>query len=243
MTRGWRKLSSGRSADESAFSRDRPQPDVVRPHRNRGDLLRRESAADGEPAVQRGERAVIEAGAITQSATQAVKRQQRDQEIIRRPLLTEWAHRAEALRRPSLHPAARRETSTESRASVSRAGQSYGLRRAARAAAAGCRSRCPCGQNPDDDGTGWRRTVPQDKGGQCFTGRCRIVPRACRHRPAPHRSFRVVGYWEERAEPPWPLVLHPPRACVCRWAPDTETRIPAEPAPEGDAYWPWGCMT
>ena len=45
-------------------------------------------------------------------------------------------------------------------------------------------------------------------------------------------SIRSAG----SAEPPWPLASHPPKACVCRWAPDTETRIPAEPAP-------WGMLT
>ena len=29
---------------------------------------------------------------------------------------------------------------------------------------------------------------------------------------------------------------------MCRWAPDTETKIPTEPVPVGVAYWPRGCI-
>ncbi len=47
----------------------------------------------------------------------------------------------------------------------------------------------------------------------------------------PRHPFRLGDLFGVSAEPPWPLAFHPPRACVCRWAPDTETRISAEPAP------------
>src|SRR5471030_181053 len=50
-----------------------------------------------------------------------------------------------------------------------------------------------------------------------------------------HKGASRLPSSGKSAEPPWPLAYHPPRACLCRWAPDTETKIPTEPAPLGDA--------
>ena len=56
--------------------------------------------------------------------------------------------------------------------------------------------------------------------------------RARRQRPRPRaRACRSSRIGRKSAEPPWPLAFHPPRACLCRWAPDTVTRITTEPAP------------
>ena len=62
----------------------------------------------------------------------------------------------------------------------------------------------------------------------------RGVQAGAQHQAAfPRRALRcgqvVVRHVRSR---PGRWRLNPPRACVCRWAPDTETKIPAEPTPE-----------
>ena len=104
---------------------------------------------------------------------------------------------------------------------------------------AGCRSPSPSA----------RTLTPRPADGGISRSICSasLTPRAGSHvsrsasmrvrAPASPRSVR-----QECAEPPWPVACHPPRACLCRWAPDTETKIPTEPVPEGVAYWPRGCI-
>ena len=71
--------------------------------------------------------------------------------------------------------------------------------------------------------------------------------------PTPRAPPACAGAWpawrrraqgEECAEPPWPLASQPSKACCCRWAPDTETKIPTEPAPGGCLLAPgMNCLT
>ena len=126
-------------------------------------------------------------------------------------------------------------------------GRATRLPRWCRACSSGRRSiSSPIGQKPEtmapigggQSRSTWR-PAPRRRAQSPSHGAANAACRAARL--AASRSFIVAS--EISAEPPWPLACHPPRACVCRWAPDTETKIPTEPAPEGDAYWPRGCVT
>ena len=145
------------------------------------------------------------------------------------------AHRAAA---PAVRPGASGGRPAAGRA-AGVTGSTMGWPRAASASSSGRMSiSWPIGQKPATTAPAGGGASPPAPARQA---RCPAPDRSRPAGPARHRrasAFSSRSGSSQRgmvlsAEPAWPLAYHPPKACECRWAPDTRTKIRTEPAPGG----------
>ena len=195
----------------------------------------------GQSGARGGTGAVVIAGAVAQPAAVAVERQQGDQQESRRPFSP--VGRIVPKRSATMGSPGRQTRNLSGRPRFGVAGRTTEWPRSCRAVSSGRTSiSSPMGQKPD--------TTAAGGGGQSrSTSAVNALPAATGSAPfrAARQATRMACFdpWRsaETCGAAMAVRVSSSQSLRVQVAPDTETKIPAEPVPWGDAHWPWGCIT